>query len=305
MQPLPPQFRRKYPSIERRPGLDRDTLVREYLRKNRPVVIPSDNSSWCARWTPEAIKSRFGDSQIDAEQTKNVYVGERLLESKPLRQLVDALLGGDVHERWKGLEFLAKVPDMRMDLDRNPPPFHALLPEEIHGPRSTLWIAPGKTMSSLHHDGNYDNLNMQLSGKKIFLLIEPSPHDALYRYGSAESPINPFTPDLARFPRFREVSPVEATLGPGDTLLVPKYWWHCVYAVEPSVNLATCFSWEGELSAWEAQEGVPMLHRLLSVAAAEMKRRGYRKLADTTRRFWWRAYTKIVPRIEPQLRGEL
>jgi lysine-specific demethylase 8 len=300
-----PPVRRRYPEIERRPGLDRATLARDYLSQNRPVVIPSDSAEWCARWTPAAIKARYGHREIDAEETKEVYVGDRALVRRPIGAMIDAALADDARERWKGLEFLAKVPGMRDELAASPPPFEALMPEGVHGPRSTIWIAPRKTMSSLHHDGDFDNLNMQVSGKKIFLLIAPPPHEALYRYGSAESPINPFVPDLARFPRFEDVAPVEATLGPGDTLLVPKYWWHCVYALEPSVNLATCFSWSGELSPWEVLEGAPLFHRSCAALAAGMKRRGLRRLADASRRLWYATYRRVVPRIEPQVRGEL
>jgi hypothetical protein len=300
-----PPVRRKYPEIERRPGLDRDTLAREYLARNRPVVIPSDSAAWCARWTPAAIVARYGRCEVEAEETREVYVGDRALVRRPLGAMIEAALAGDTRERWKGLEFLARVPGMREELEASPPPFAALMPAGTYGPRSTLWIAPPKTMSSLHHDGDFDNLNLQVSGKKIWLLVAPPPHDALYRYGSAESPVNPFAPDLARFPRFSQVQPVEATLGPGDTLLVPKYWWHCVYALEPSVNLATCFSWSGELSPWEVLEGAPLLHRSFSVLAAGMKRRGLRRLADASRNLWYEAYRRFVPRIEPQARGEL
>ncbi|MEP7122852.1 MAG: cupin-like domain-containing protein [Byssovorax sp.] len=300
-----PPVRRVYPGVERRSGLDRATIEREYLSQNRPVILSPADTGWCARWTPEAIKARFGDREIEVEETKEVYVGDRALRRRPLGELIDGALGDDTSQRWKGLEFLAKVSGMSAALARDPSPIEALLPTGAHGPRSTLWIAPGKTMSSLHHDGNYDNLNLQVSGKKIFLLIEPKRHEELYRYGSAESPLNPFAPDLERFPRFADVEPVEAVLGPGDLLLIPKYWWHCVYAVEPSVNLATCFSWSGEPSAWQVLDGVPLVHRSLSVIAAEMKRRGLRRLADESRELWYSAYQRVVARVEPQARGEL
>jgi cupin-like protein len=300
-----PPARRTYPRVERRSGLDRATLEREYLSRNRPVIISPASTAWCARWTPEELKARFGDREIEVEETKEVYVGDRALRRRPLGELIDAALTDDTSQRWKGLEFLAKVSGISAELARDPSPLEALIPERAHGPRSTLWIAPRKTMSSLHHDGNFDNLNLQVSGKKIFLLVEPRRHEELYRHGSAESPINPFVPDLQRFPRFAEAKPVEAVLGPGDTLLIPKYWWHCVYAVEPSVNLATCFSWSGELSAWRVLHGVPLLHRSFSVLAAEMKRRGLRRLADSSREIWYAGYKRLVPRVEPQARGEL
>jgi len=145
----------------------------------------------------------------------------------------------------------------------------------------------------------------QVSGRKTFLLVPPPQHRELYRYGSAESPINPFAPDLQRFPRFAEAAPQMATLRAGEAILIPKYWWHCVYAHEPSVNLATCFSWKGERSAWSVLAGAPLHHRALTVVAAELKRRGFVATADTTRRLWLAAYQRLVPRVTPQPRAPL
>lgn len=295
-------LRRRYPQIDRIPALDRNTLARDYLARNVPVVLSTDSAAWRARWAPSAIADRFGRCEVETEDAQEVYVGERAHRMRPIRALIHALAVDDTTLRWKGLEFLARVPAMRADLAERPPPHHARLPESANGFRDTLWIAPKGTMSSLHHDGDYDNLNLQVSGRKLFLLIPPPSHRALHSYGSAESPINPFVPDLGRFPRFTAASPIEATLDPGEILLIPKYWWHCVYTVEPAVNLSTHFRWQGELSPWNVLRGAPIVHRSLTVVAAEMKRRGLRRLADASRRMWLAAYERVVPRAEPQAR---
>jgi hypothetical protein len=297
--------RRRYPQIERGPALVRDTFVRDFLARNRPVVLSTDSAAWRARWTPGAIAERYGRSEVETEDAHEVYVGERAHVMRPLSALIEALAADDTTLRWKGLEFLARVPGMRADLAERPPPHHARLPESAHGLRDTLWIAPRGTMSSLHHDGDYDNLNLQISGRKLFLLVPPPSHVALHAYGSAESPINPFVPDLARFPRFPAAEPVETTLSPGEILLIPKYWWHCVYSVEPAVNHSTHFRWDGELSPWRVLRGAPIAHRSLTVVAAEMKRRGLRRLADASRRAWCAAYARLVPRTAPQPRCAL
>jgi hypothetical protein len=300
-----PVLRRKYPLIERRAEIGPSAFAREHLLSNRPVVVPTRDTAWCERWSPSAICARFGDRSIAAEPTDVVYVGERALETTSIASLVEAALEGDTARRWKGLEFLSRVPGMREDLEAHPPPFEALVPASTVERRSTLWIAPRGTMSSLHHDGDYDTLNLQVSGKKLFLLVPPPQRAELHAYGSAESPVNPFVPDLARFPRFSGASPVEATLEPGDVLLVPKYWWHCVYAVEPSVNLSIQIRWEGEPSPWRLLEGAPLVHRSLTLASAELKRRGLTRFADATRLLWLAAYERLVPRVEPQERCEL
>jgi len=305
LRPAGPAPRRKYPPIERRTSLDGAALAREHLVENRPVVFGTESGAWRARWSPGALAERYGSCPVETEEAEVVYVGERAMTYRPLAELLDALTRGDTSVRWKGVEFLARVPGMRADLVAGPPPHRAHLPESAHGLRDTLWIAPRGTMSSLHHDGDYDNLNLQISGRKLFLLLPPPRHAALHAYGSAESPVNPFVPDLARFPCFAGADPIEATLSPGEVLLIPKYWWHCVYTIEPSVNLSTHFRWGGELSPWRVLRGAPLVHRSLTVLAAGMKRRGLVRLADATRRVWYAAYARLVPRVTPQPRCEL
>jgi hypothetical protein len=292
-----------YPAIERRPGISRDSLVREYMLKNKPVVVSLSDVAWCAGWTPSALRDRFSAAPVVAEDTRHVYVGERAAVRTTIAELVDAVMRGDQGVRWKGLEFLSRVPAMREALERAPSPLTALMPRTAYDPRTTLWVAPAKTMSSLHHDGNLDNLNLQVSGKKLWLLIPPAQHDRLYLHGSAESAVNPFTPDLRRFPRFADATPLEATLHPGEIILVPKYWWHCVYAIEPSVNLATCFRWHGEMSAWRALAGAPHLHRTLTALSAELKKRGFTRLANAARHVWNASPTRTRP--PPQSRAPL
>ena len=276
--------------------------MREFMAESRSVVVPSTDLAWCAGWTPFALRDRFATSEVTVEETREVYVGDRAQATLTIADVVDGLLRGDTTMRWKGLDFLARVPAMLESLRRDPSPVSALVPRTAYDARSTLWVAPARTMSSLHHDGNFDNLNLQVSGKKLWLLIPPPQHAHLYLHGTAESAVNPFAPDLRRFPRFAGATPVEATTSPGDVLLVPRYWWHCVYAAEPSVNLATCFRWRGELPAWRALEGAPIVHRSLTVLSAELKRRGFTRLASVSRNIRCKLRARTHARIMPQPR---
>jgi len=247
----------------------------------------------------------FGEQLIEAEQTDEVFVGDRARRALPLSRLLDGVFAGDASLRWKGLDLLSAIDGMKGQLMAKPPTSDALLPRATESTRRGLWLAPRGTMSSFHHDGNSDNYNWQIYGKKLFLLVPPSRFEDLYAYGSAESPINPFHPELARFPRFAHARPVEATLSPGDVLLIPKYWWHCVYTVEASVNLNTWFTFPGALSPWRALAGAPLFQRSCATLAAEMKRRELLRLAKATRTLWYAAYARLKERPLPEPRGEL
>jgi hypothetical protein len=288
--------------VERRASLDRETLRRDFLARNRPVVLSGDHATWRARWCEAALRARHGERRIEVEHTGEVYVGERPRSTRTLAELIDAIQLGDTSFRWKGA-LSACVPQLATELLADPAPFASQLPSTTRDTRNTLWLSPAHTCSSLHHDGDFDNLNLQISGAKLVLLVPPWERHRLHCHGSAESPVNPFEPDCLRFPRYAALRPLVAWLHPGDTLLIPRYWFHCVYAAQSSVNLSTHFRWDGQPSAWRVLRGGPVVHRALTALAASMKRRGYVRAADAAGRAWRALYARLVPRIPPQARS--
>ena len=100
-----------------------------YLAKNRPVVVRLPHvEAWLERWSPEAMEARFGEATIELEDAVAVYVGERARRREGLARAMRRVLAGDRTMRWKGLEFLSRVPAMRAELARTPAPHRALLP---------------------------------------------------------------------------------------------------------------------------------------------------------------------------------
>src|SRR3546814_14738287 len=56
--------------------------------------------------------------------------------------------------------------------------------------------------------------------------------------------VDPFAPDLDRYPRFAEAwsHASEATPEPGDALYLPHMWWHGVESLEP-VSILLNYWW--------------------------------------------------------------
>ncbi|CAK9103234.1 Ras-related protein Rab-13 [Durusdinium trenchii] len=117
----------------------------------------------------------------------------------------------------------------------------------------TLFCGAEGIKTSLHFDrgdwarvsaetdarSSIDNLFLQLSGRKRFRLFRPCDHDRLYARGAAD----PSAPHVSRvdtwgssevasflkeFPLFgaAKARSFEVELGPGDALLLPRWWWH-------------------------------------------------------------------------------
>ena len=103
-----------------------------------------------------------------------------------------------------------------------------------------LWIGAAGQKSSIHSDP-YDNLNVQIIGKKAFTLFAPDQHEHLYpecvHAHLWASRIDPESPDIERFPKFQRARGFAGELSPGDVLFIPKFWWHAFSATEASLNI--------------------------------------------------------------------
>ena len=151
---------------------------------------------------------------------------------RPLRETLDRIAragddpaGGTIAIQMLPLE--AALPDFGRD---NPMP---LVPAAA-APK--LWLG-GRVRTQIHNDRDH-NLACVIAGRRRFVLFPPDQVGNLY-IGPADNPpslslVDPEAPDLAAFPRFAEALAAArvAHLGPGDALLMPRYWWHHVVSLD-------------------------------------------------------------------------
>ena len=96
------------------------------------------------------------------------------------------------------------------------------------------WAATAGAYTQAHYDVA-DNVFVQLSGRKEFLLWPPSQARALHLYPDAHPRARKAqldcidAPDLRRFPlASRLLPPARFVLSPGDALAIPAFWFHHV-----------------------------------------------------------------------------
>ena len=106
--------------------------------------------------------------------------------------------------------------------------------------KALFWMGPTGCASALHYD-NAPNLNVQVYGRKRWVLFPKSENENLYLpstlYLPHLSPVNINEPDFKKFPKFRNAESIEFILEPGETLFVPKSWAHYVENLEYSISL--------------------------------------------------------------------
>jgi lysine-specific demethylase 8 len=229
-----------FASIPRAAGLTSDAFQELHVEPGRPVILTDLSDAWPARsrWTPEWFRENYGSLIVPIARLKD---GRHVLDPKV----------GLVHESMPLADFMAGIDQptsgaLTAPMENLPaalqgdapfPPITTGAPWRA----SKLWVSPAGTKTRLHRDLP-DNLNAQIRGRKRFTLVKPSESRFVYSQGFLSSVPNvsladPEKPDFHRFPLLRQCHPLTGTLEPGDTIYIPRGWWHAATALEPSISI--------------------------------------------------------------------
>jgi lysine-specific demethylase 8 len=233
-----------------------ETLGRDYIFPNKPVVITGVANQWPAvsRWSPEYFKSSFGDELV---KLRGGYGGDSSNElgvdlkntggRVPLGNFIDSMRSAS-HPKNSALAFpvFKHLPQLRGDIESLEP--YMNMPSYCpQGLRRRLqlepkfFLGPAGYGSALHFD-DQNNFYVQVYGRKKFIMVSPKQSELVYYpldYPNTNfSPVDVAQPDLDRFPLFQKATLQEVVVEAGEMLFIPVRWWHYVIALEESMSLS-------------------------------------------------------------------
>ncbi len=231
----------QYGEIERRSGLTRETLIREYVSVNRPVVITDMAKDWTIseRWTPDYLSEKFGDIVIEFQRYRHdgsqfELIKDHLPFKTFLAQLALIEEANDFYiTAYNTHMHQALMDGLIADIDGTIPDY---LDMADHQKKAFVWIGPAGTLTQLHFDLN-NGLLHQIQGRKLVRMVPSYQLPYVYAERGTFSPVNPEKPDYQAYPLFQQVHMTEVILEPGDTLLIPVGWWHQVRALDRSISI--------------------------------------------------------------------
>jgi hypothetical protein len=229
--------------VPRKNRLGGEAFVADHYSLNLPVIITGMMCDWPAltAWTPDALRSRFGERQVEVQagRTKDeAYEINSSAHKRTMRfdDFVDVISSGvrsNDHYMTANNSSKNKQALREMWADMRPLPEY-LTPD---GDAGFLWIGPGGTITPFHHDLT-NNFMAQVRGYKKVKLIAASELPHVYNHLHCYTQLDGGAPDYARYPRLRQARIIECTIGPGEILFVPVGWWHYVEALEPSITMS-------------------------------------------------------------------
>lgn len=90
--------------------------------------------------------------------------------------------------------------------------------------------------TNLHRDCTHGMLS-NLFGRKRLILFSPDQSDYVYpvpAFNTYQPCLlkDPLHVDMEKFPLYKHAVGLEVTIGPGEMLVIPAFWYHCVYALD-------------------------------------------------------------------------
>ncbi len=232
-------------NIERRSGLGWNDFIIEYVATNKPVILTDVASQWTAHqiFSPEFFRENFPD--------KTAGIGDKRYR---LADYVELMLTCTEEKP-------APYP-FKIDIEKNfteilpyiSPAFSVLEKNRLKSPVVTKRLIPSASTLEIFFGGksgwfpyiHYDLYGLyaivtQVYGRKEFIVYDPA--QAEYMYPEKEHPWksgikNYHHPDYEKYPLFKNAVPVKDVVQPGETIFVPKGWWHTARSLEPTISIA-------------------------------------------------------------------
>jgi len=119
-----------------------------------------------------------------------------------------------------------------------------IFPEDAYYPVTQLWagVRRADTLVTPLHCDIAASFLAQVYGRKKVWLYTPAQHELLYPIDAFNTHqpcrVDPARPDFGRFARFKEAHAIEVTIEPGDLLIIPTGWYHCVWALDDVISVS-------------------------------------------------------------------
>lgn len=222
-------YKREFINIDELHSLDPNVFMQEYYKKNRPVIFKNVAKNWpCMNWTLDHFAENFGEFD-----TINTNVGH--MEILSLAETISLIRNNNSHKA-RICNLLTHSNELLKQSNLHK--LSELLPRISFKTSHQFFIGTKGNFTPLHAGGT-NNYQIQVSGEKVWHLIDPIFNPVVHPVVDGEplfkSLLNTDNPDFERFPEMKYIPILRAHLEPGDILFNPTFYWHQVKYLNESI----------------------------------------------------------------------
>ncbi len=218
--------------------ISREEFTREYLKKQRPVVLRGLWKQYPAysKWTADFISESLGDAEVGLYSSTQSDPGKTLTTPTTRMKFSDYM------------RLIRREPtDLRLFLF----PVFKYKPELLKDfgyPDITrgyiklpfMFFGPTGSITRMHQDIDMSNVFLtQFEGRKRVVLFPPDQSRLLYKLPfNVHSTVDIDHPDYQTYPGLAYAEGMTAVLEYGDTLFMPSGYWHHIEYLEGGFGLS-------------------------------------------------------------------
>ncbi len=227
--------------IHRVKSITKEDFVRDYVKKQKPVVIEHLIDDWEAykKWNLSYIKKIAGDKIVPLYDDRPVKHDEGFNEAHATMQMseyIDLLKKEPTDYRIFLYNLMKEVPSLKTDFKF--PKMGLRLLKQI----PMLFFGGEGSKVFMHHDIDWANiLHFHFEGKKQVILFPPSETKHLYKVPYSlitREDIDFDAPDYKKFPALKKAEGFICNLNHGETLYMPEGYWHYMKYITPGFSMS-------------------------------------------------------------------
>jgi len=227
--------------IHRVKSITKEDFVRDYIKKQKPVVIEHLIDDWDAykKWNLSYIKKIAGTKVVPLYDDRPVKHDEGFNEAHATMQMseyIDLLKKEPTDFRIFLYNLMKEVPSLKNDFKF--PKIGLRLLKQI----PMLFFGGEGSKVFMHHDIDWANiLHFHFEGKKQVILFPPSETKHLYKVPYSlitREDIDFDAPDYERFPALKKARGLICNLNHGETLYMPEGYWHYMKYITPGFSMS-------------------------------------------------------------------
>ncbi|MCM5663535.1 cupin-like domain-containing protein [Galbibacter mesophilus] len=224
--------------VEKVANITKEEFKEKYLSTHTPVIFKDLAKNWKAtsEWTFDFFRKNYGNWEIPMYDDSYHNPGDNYMKpvtTKKFHDYLDIIEKNPTNLRFHNFQIMKRAPELA-DYYNTPTIMDGFL-------KFALMFFGGKGSAlNLHYDIDCSHVFLtHFQTEKIVYLFNPNQSRLLYKLPfTNHSHVNVLNPDYHKYPAFKYAKGLKAVIEHGETLFIPKLWWHYVYYSEGGFSLA-------------------------------------------------------------------
>lgn len=224
--------------VDKVEGITKEEFKEQYLSAQRPVIFKDLTKNWLARkkWTFDFFRKQYGEWEIPMYDDSYHDPGNGYMKPTTYKRFgdyLDIIQHKPTSLRFHNFQIMKRAPELANDY-KTPTIMDGFMKFAL------MFFGGQGSALNLHYDIDCSHVFLShFQTQKVVYLYPPDQSEFLYKLPfTNHSHVDVLDPDLERYPAFKHAKGFKAVIEHGETLFIPKLWWHYVYYSKGGFSLA-------------------------------------------------------------------